>query len=380
MSSPDDTVQLIDTIDKTLKKVRTQSLDISFNELLDMYLNGELIIDPDYQRNLQWSEAKMSRFIESLILEMPVPPIFVVEVVDGVYELIDGLQRISSYIYFRGKLNAPLHDPPLKPNVNRLVLTGCDIVKELNGKVFDDLGTAIQIRLKRHFIRVEVVRKESDTRFKYHMFKRLNTGGENLSQQQIRNCTIKLLNDKFNNFLIEMSEKNSFKDCIQNLTKKQKIAAFDQELVLRFFAFKNNISEFKHDISEFLTDYMENVSDPENDEFIFSYEKEGEIFEKTFSLLSKTLGKSAFSHSIKNGNYKKDFSALHFEVFTLGIQSALDRIDLSDATQISALKSLFHELKTDPEFRTLATGGGKNSSSELKKRVKILQNKLEEVL
>lgn len=67
-----------------------------------MYKNMELTISPDYQRLFRWEEEKQSRFVESLILEMPVPPIFVIETDDGVYELIDGLQRISSYLHFRG--------------------------------------------------------------------------------------------------------------------------------------------------------------------------------------------------------------------------------------------------------------------------------------
>ena len=145
-----------------------------------MYRNRELDISPDYQRLFQWSEGARSRFIESLLLEMPVPPIYVVEEQEGSYLLIDGLQRISSYLHLRGELEATHLDPPVHRG-ERLVLIDCDIVEELNGKTFDDLGTALQIRLKRAFVRVEVVRKGSDPRFKYHMFKRLNTGGQLLS-------------------------------------------------------------------------------------------------------------------------------------------------------------------------------------------------------
>lgn len=87
---------LVQNIDNQIIQIRTKSLDVSFNELYDMYKDGELAIAPDYQRLFRWDEEKQSRFIESLILEMPVPPIFVIETENGVYELIDGLQRISS--------------------------------------------------------------------------------------------------------------------------------------------------------------------------------------------------------------------------------------------------------------------------------------------
>lgn len=158
-------VDLIQAIDSRLKKVHTQGLDLSFNELLDMRASDELNIQPEYQRLFRWSEGAQSRFIESFLLEMPVPPIYVIEEDDGKYLLIDGLQRISSYLHLRGALDAPHLDPPVTHG-QKLVLADCDIVSELNGRTYDELGTALQIRLKRAFVRVEVVRKGSDARFK----------------------------------------------------------------------------------------------------------------------------------------------------------------------------------------------------------------------
>src|SRR5689334_12021035 len=270
-----------------MKRVHTQSLDISFNELLDMHQNDELNIHPDYQRLFRWSEGARSRFIESLLLEMPVPPIYVVEEEDGKYLLIDGLQRISSYLHMRGALEAPHLDPPIKIG-EKLTLADCDIVKSLNGLTWDDLGTALQIRLKRAFVRVEVVRKGSDPRFKYHMFKRLNTGGALLSEQQMRNCTIRLLDPTFNDFIIDLSKTEDFKTCTETLTEDRRLAAFDQELVLRFFAFRNDRDDFKHDVADFLTEYMEGVSETEEENRIaFDYEEQRAAFLKTFHILAQ---------------------------------------------------------------------------------------------
>src|SRR6266550_2344825 len=106
LSMPDPKVagaELISIVDQKIEKIRSRPLELSFNELLDMHKNKELIIDPEYQRLFRWSEGKQSRFIESLILEMPIPPIYVIELTEGIYELIDGLQRISSYLHFRGE-------------------------------------------------------------------------------------------------------------------------------------------------------------------------------------------------------------------------------------------------------------------------------------
>lgn len=99
---PDTTpADLVDLIESHLRQVNTTNLDISFNEILDMHSTGEVNISPEFQRLFRWSEGSQSRFIESLLLEMPIPPIYVIEEDDGRYLLIDGLQRISSYLHLR---------------------------------------------------------------------------------------------------------------------------------------------------------------------------------------------------------------------------------------------------------------------------------------
>jgi hypothetical protein len=149
---------LIQSVDGAISRVRTRAVDVSFNELFDMYKSKELIINPDFQRLFRWSEGKQSQFVESLILELPIPPIYVIEVDDGVYELIDGLQRISSYLHFRGK-----HPSEPEGTDRFLTLAECDVLPMLNGHTYEDLPQAIQIKLKRHFIRMEVLHASAIT-------------------------------------------------------------------------------------------------------------------------------------------------------------------------------------------------------------------------
>ncbi|HXL21339.1 MAG TPA: DUF262 domain-containing protein [Candidatus Dormibacteraeota bacterium] len=375
--APDEqVVQLLNAIDSKLAKVHTQSLDLSFNELLDMRRAGELDINPDYQRLFQWSEGARSRFIESLLLEMPVPPIYVIEQDEGRYLLIDGLQRISSYLHLRGQLEALHLDPPVHDG-EKLVLTDCDIVDELNGKTFDDLGTALQIRLKRAFVRVEVVRKGSDPRFKYHMFKRLNTGGQLLTPQQIRNCTIRLLDPAFNDFIVELSHTESFTRTTDAMSLDASLGAFDQELVLRFFAMKNYRQAFKHDVGDFLTEYMERVSDQEN-RLPFDFVAERAIFERTFSVLDRALLDRAFAYANKaRDQLTRGFSVYHYEAITLGVQSRLAALDPADDDLMRTLREVLRDIKLDPAFIKLTTGGGKNSPGQLKERIAFVQAKVE---
>lgn len=372
-----DASKLVDSISATLRKVSTQALDLSFNELLDMHESNELNIAPDYQRLFRWTEGQQSRFIESLILELPVPPIFVIEEGEGVYQLIDGLQRISSYLHLRGKLSAPHLDPPVQPP-SVLTLTDCDIVTELNGLRYDDLPAALQIRLKRAFIRVEVVRKGTDPRFQYHMFKRLNTGGEQLSEQQIRNCTIRLLDSHFADFIIEMSNLEAFRECTSTLTQDRRLSAFDQELVLRFFAFKNRRSQFKHEVSDFLTEFMEDVAEGRER---FDYRAESEIFTKTFTLLQRSLREYSFAFANKaRDKLSAGFSVYHFEAITVGMQKVLDQLNPEDQTTVERLRRELEAVKFDARFVTITTGGGKNSPGPLNQRIGFIENRLTDAL
>lgn len=374
MTPPNDG-QVVDAISKALPRANTQALDISFNELLDMYKNKELNITPDFQRLFRWSPAQRSRFIESLLLEMPVPPIFMIEEEKGRYVLIDGLQRISSYLHFRGELEADHLDPPVARG-EKLKLVDCDIVKELNGLTFDDLDVGLQIRVKRAFIRVEVVREGSDPHFKYHMFKRLNTGGELLSEQQVRNSTIRMLSSTFPDFIINMSKVSDFVDCTEYLTQERLSSGFDQELVLRFFALKNRLNQFKHEVSDFLTEYMEDVAD-NGRPYTFDYAAEEATFRKTFAILNQALGAYSFAFAKKDrSGLSGGFSTYHFEAITIGLQHTLNKFDPSDSSTMAKLKLCLEKIKLDGEFIKITTGGGKNSPGPLKNRIQFVAERL----
>ena len=373
----ENSANLIEIIEVTSKKAHVKSLDISFNELMDMVVNNELDIEPDYQRLFRWSDGQQSRFIESLILEMPVPPIFVIEEQTGRYQLIDGLQRISSYLHLRGKLDTG--DLPIENKVKmgeKLTLVDCDIVPALNGKTFEDLPAATQIRLKRSFIRVEAVQASSDPHFKYHMFKRLNVGGNPLSEQQVRNSAIRMLDKKFPDLIVDLSQDPNFVTCTEGLTNERILSAVNEELVLKFFAFQHDRASFTHAVGEFLTDYMERVADP-SVTLAFDYVAETEIFKKTFEVLASSLGEKSFALPNKaRTDISAGFSMYHFESITMGLQSVLSKLSASDSDQMSKLKGVLKNIKLSAEFISLTTGGGKNSPGPLAARIGFVEQGL----
>ncbi len=392
---------LIEVIDERIRELKITSLDISFNELADMYKNDELIISPNYQRTFRWDISKQSRFIESLLLEMPIPPIYAIEIEDGRYELIDGLQRISSYLNYRGLLkelpeeneiipvNAPEDiddsenvfddDDETTNNVERgFALKGCDIIPELNGQKFDDLPASLKIKAKRSFVRMDVLRKGINPQLKYHMFKRLNTGGEKLSAQELRNCSIRLIDNKFIDFINELAKSSNFLQTLAYVSVSQRKKKFAEELVLRFFAMKNRMTSFSHNVDSFLTEYMEEVSVSDASSHpIFNYEQEKIVFENTFKILNESLGKDAFAVYKNNSPKLSGFNVYQFEAITTGMQSIYSK--LVDGTySIELFAQKIKNAKTDKEFKSYTVGGGKNSSGVLMSRYQFIVNVLGE--
>lgn len=355
---------LIENVDNQIVQIRTKSLDVSFNELYDMYRDGELAIAPDYQRLFRWDEEKQSRFIESLILEMPVPPIFVIESEEGVYELIDGLQRISSYLHFRGEELGEGERLPLQ-------LVGCDIVKELNGYSYENLPKTLQIKIKRSFVRMEVIKRESENSLKYHIFKRLNTGGELLSDQEIRNCTIRLLNSEALTFIEDCSSNVDYQYVISKIDEEKIRKKVDQELVLRFFALKNDLNNFQFPVSEYLTNYLEKITVQDKE---FNYVKEKVIFEKTFKIIRVNLGKDAFSSITKTKNIKKDFVTYLFDGISIAVSRLHTKIDAEKRNE--NIENIIYDIKVGKELQSYKTG----TLNNLTKRIELFQRGVESVI
>ena len=361
---------LILDVDDQIIKIRTKSLDVSFNELYDMYQNEELIISPDYQRLFRWEPSKQSRFIESLLLEMPVPPIFVIEKEDGIYELIDGLQRISSYLHFRGIDLHQQDDDSDEDETDALILSGCDIVTDLNGYSFESLPKSLQIKLKRSFVRMEVIKKESEPSLKYHMFKRLNTGGDLLSDQEIRNCTIRLLGANGIDFLEKCSKNRDFAQVVRRIGEDKLKRKYDQELVLRFFAIKNSIEAYKYPVTEYLTNFLEKMTVKEG---YFDYDAEEAIFNKTFRLINKHWGENAFSLKTTNGNYRNDFVLYCFDGISIPIAMYVDSLDEGNMSEI--VKE-FDSIKFGDQIQSYKTG----SVNGLRTRIRMFTEGVEKII
>ncbi|MFE0034319.1 hypothetical protein [[Kitasatospora] papulosa] len=184
-----------------------------------------------------------------------------------------------------------------------------------------------------------------------------------------------------------MAGKESFKYCISTVPDAQVEKRYNEELVLRFFAFRNSGASYKHEVGDFLTEFMEAASAPEGvPDDIFNKERDETAFLKTFEVLQKAsetvpdeVGNRVFGSVSFAGKIRGQFAVYHFEGFALGIQPILDRLDPSNRRQMARLGQRILEIKKDPRLRD-HTGGGKNTASAYKARLAFFTSELSKIL
>jgi hypothetical protein len=181
-------------IEAAKHSVRTDAYQMSVGELVNMYLADELTVDPEFQRLFRWEIGQKSKLIESILLGIPLPSIFVFERPDGKWELIDGLQRISTILEFMGLLKAPdlngirppsiLEATKYLPSLHNTVWEASDKITDVPVKAQKPLGTGDKFNVRRSRIGVEILKRPSDEKTKFDLFQRLNAGG---TQANLRN-------------------------------------------------------------------------------------------------------------------------------------------------------------------------------------------------
>lgn len=358
--------EIEDLIDERIGEVRIETLDLSFGEIVNLHDNKEIIIHPEYQRLFRWTIDQRSRLIESILLELPIPQIFMIENSDGILELIDGLQRISSVIQF---IN------PQAIGLDPLVLDGCDLISELNGKVFNDLPLGLRLRIKRSSVRTVVIKKQSISLLRYEMFKRLNTGGSILSPQEIRNCTSRMAGEeglKFYSFIQNLATNPSFLKTTSTLAQSIIDQKGDEELILRFFAVKNARTMFKGNIQDWLDKYMEGIILKKTE---FDYESEERIFNKLFAYLNQVMDNSAFVR-FEKGLPIGGLKPAYFEAITIGTLLEMDKLGLIPHEDI---KGVLISTIQGEDFRSF-TGPGANSKEKLEGRIETVRSFLRKLI
>lgn len=340
------------------REIRTSAVDFSFGELLNLHRDKEIVIRPEYQRLFRWSNEQRSRLIESVIMGLPIPPIFLIENDDGVLELIDGLQRTSSVLQFLD--HEAIDQPPL-------TLIGCDFLTDINGKKFEDLETVTKLKIKRTPIRATIINKSGDAFVKYELFKRLNTGGSLLSAQEIRNCSSRMVEGgaAFYETLQALASNPDFVTAISRLPDTMKEQKANEELVLRFFALILSRDTFKGNIEEWLDGYMEAILF-QNLEFDSALQST--FFSKVFSVIAAKFGDQAFTRFNSHGEATGRLAPAYYEAVCATVAAHLEEVEkISDTELLDRLKAAFESAP----FKE-ATGPGANTIPKLHQRIETV--------
>ena len=265
----------LDQLDQQRRRVDFDTYDITVEQLIAMVESGAIDVAPAYQRQFRWDADKRSHLAESVFLGVPIPSLFMAANKDGTWELVDGVQRLSTLIQFAGSDRARqrlgLEEPLRLDNLEKL--------SGMNGATFADLPDNLKLQFRLRPIKVITLSDKSDLVVRFDLFERLNTGGVALTDQEIRAC---IYRGPFNEFLERLSQLSDFRAVVR-LTQRQEKDGTRDECALRFFAFLHGYKTFVHSVVEFLNDYMKDAT------IHFDFQANEKVFKDTFKHLAKAL-------------------------------------------------------------------------------------------
>lgn len=356
-------MNILDEVDKHRQDIVTDTYTVTWRELLGQYQDGELAIDPEYQRLFRWDIEQQTQYIESILLNIPSPPLFLARNADGKFEVIDGLQRVSTMLkFFSLGRNAPDVEPCLnddeETDQNNItvpsILSAGPLIPSLEGFSSLTLPETLIRTIKYARITIILLEKESTTRARYEVFRRLNKQGSPLSDQEIRNCTSRLLGKEFPTQLRQLASNLDVRDALSLNDDAQRRMGVE-ECLLRFLALNFSEKKLKHHIREYLDDFMSFASEGK---FKLTPEMESRIV-RSFQLLQQSLPNGEAFKFPKLG-----FSSNLFDIVLTGAYHNLDHLTVDE------LKRKFYELLDSQDIKNF-TGAGSNTRKKLQGRIDL---------
>jgi hypothetical protein len=351
---------LQEQIDDARKEIKTDGYAMSIGEWISLYESEEVDIHPEFQRFFRWSASQKTRLIESILLGIPIPQIFVAQRPDGVWDVVDGLQRLSTIYQFVGILNGGEGS-----TITPLVLQGTKYLPGLEGKKWDDadlsnsLTPAQRLIIKRTKIAVSIILRESNETSKYELFQRLNTGGSALSAQEVRNSIAVMMDLSFYDWLRDLADNADFKECT-SLSDKSIDEQYDMDLALRFVIFRNiDNAELKKvgDVNDFITNKMIELIEKKK----INRKREEEAFKATFALLhSRAGGECLRRYDVKKKKLLGGFLLSAFEAVALGVGYNYKSLEKSKLNFLDVISQIW----SDKTFVS-NSGSGVRASSRI---------------
>lgn len=369
-------MSLQEEIDLRAQEIHTDSYSMAINEAAAMYEAGDLDVHPEFQRIFRWTLDQQSKLIESIFLGIPIPPIFVATRKDGVWDVVDGVQRLSTIFRFMGVLKredgSPDTPDPLVAGEYIHGLNGLYYASDADGAL-DGMTHALDDTQRRLFKRArldfQIVQKESDEQAKYDLFQRLNSGTR-LSEQEARNCLAVMLDASFSRWIDDLAADEHFAN-VMSISERQQEEAYDAESVLRFLsiveASDDQLSRMG-DVGDFLTRSMRAFIADE----AFDRQAQERRFRAIFAALDDALGANAFRrYDPERGRYSGRFSVSAFEAVASGLARNWDSWQPLDTdTRRLRLQELVPTVWADDTF-IQRSGGGKAAERRIPYMVQV---------
>jgi hypothetical protein len=344
------------------RTIASDGYPMSIGELTSLYRDGELIIRPEFQRLFRWTNLQKSRLIESILLGIPLPSIFVSQQKDGKWELVDGLQRVSTILQLQGELKTDEGEP-----YESLILEETKYLPALEGRRWDgqasedSLSNALKLDIKRAKIDIKILKRESSQDTKFDLFQRLNSFGSTLTAQEVRSALLVGSSPDFFQWLLELSRNEAFSEVVL-LSDADTSERYDLELILRFLILHAWPDE--RITSSSLRDFT-NLLDNESLELSKSHPRSAsrlrKVFSKTFEAIAANGGSAIFSRwDEKRREFRGSFLNSAFEIFALGLGYHISKGNRYRTDLPKVAQRLWKRPEMAPGFAT-----GKSTESRL---------------
>jgi len=351
---------LPDEIINAQRQVRTDAYQMSIGEIVSMYDNHEIVIDPEFQRLFRWNIGQKSRLIESLLLGIPLPSIFVFEKESGSWELIDGLQRTSTVLEFMGKLRDPdgsiappsiLEGTKYLPSLRNAVWEASGLIADVPVAEQEQIDKSAQLTIRRARIGVEILKRPSDDQTKYDLFQRLNAGGTQANAQELRNCIVLMVNGRYFRSIKSAADGAPFQRVIA-LTDDQAERQRHMEFAVRFLVHTFVPYEGVLDVEEYIDEGIVKLATQNKGAAAKT------LISETFSLLDNVAGKDALRR-LENGRYVGKVGLVGLEGIAVGVAKNLKALlKLPNTKQFVASKiKEFWEQPETTSFTSLGLRG-----------------------
>ena len=347
--------------DDALYNITSFGVDMSFREITSMYVEGD-IEKPELQRNYVWTKKEASRFIDSVLLGLPVPSIFLAKTADAKLLIVDGYQRIMTiYDYMNGIFSG---------DGSIFKLTKADnIHPNWRGKAFVELTEAQKRSLKMytiHAIVFEQKQPQNDTGM-YQIFERINTGGRTLRPQEIRNC---VYHGQYNAMLFSLNQNADWREIVGSHEVDARMS--DIELILRFFAFNSLRGQYDNqprqiNLVKFLNNYMAQQRDG-------TYQSGTciSVFEQVMRFLNQKIGNHCFrTCKVKNGSitWAKKVNPVILDAVCTATVTAQEQLT-DDVMNSFDLLERYTQLMVNEEFISV-TKSRTTDTVNIQKRVRL---------